>query len=134
MNRRGFPKDLIKKPENRGFYDYRSNGPLLAAVWYDRRFVYFVSTLHVREQRDATVRQENPDGSSVDVPCPPLLPDYQQYMQGVDIGDQQISCYNIGRRSKKWWERVFSHLIQCALLNAFILERHANPSLYDGTR
>ena len=55
-------------------------------------------------------------------------------MRGVDRGDQRISCYNIGRKSKKWWKRVFSYLIECVLLNAFILERHANPSLYDGTR
>ena len=134
VNRRGFPKELIhKKKEDRGFYDYRANGPLLAAVWYDRRFVYFVSTLHVGESRGITVKRKNPDGSSSDVPCPPLLPDYQQYMRGVDRGDQMIGCYNIGRRSKKWWKRVFSHLIECALLNAFILERYANPDLYDGS-
>ena len=103
VNRRGFPKELVKKQkENRGFYDYRSNGPLLAAAWYDRRYVYFVSTLHIGESRGVTVRRKNPDGSTIDVPCPPLLPDYQQYMRGVDRGDQLIGCYNIGRRSKKW--------------------------------
>ena len=131
VNRRGFPKQLVKKQkEDRGFYDYSSNGPLLAAVWYDRRYVYFLSTLHVGESRGATVRRKNLDGSSTDVPCPPLLPDYQQYMRGVDRGDQLIGCYNVGRRSKKWWKRVFAHLIECALLNAYILERYANPSLY----
>ena len=83
-----------------------------------------------RESRGATVRRKNLDGSSTDVPCPPLLPDYQQYMRGVDRGDQLIGCYNVGRRSKKWWKRVFAHLIECALLNAYILERYANPSLY----
>ena len=80
-----------------------------------------------------TVRRKNPDGSTIDVPCPPLLPNYQQYMRGVDRGDQLIGCYNIGRRSKKWWKRVFAHLIECALLNAYILERYANPSLYNGS-
>jgi len=38
-NRRGFPKELIKskqdKPE-RGYYYYLSNGPLVAAVWFDQ--------------------------------------------------------------------------------------------------
>ena len=108
VNRRGFPKELIhKKKEDRGFYDYRANGPLLAAVWYDRRFVYFVSTLHVGESQGITVKRKNPDGSSSDVPCPPLLLDYQQYMQGVDRGDQMIGCYNIGRRSKNGGSEYF---------------------------
>ena len=64
VGRRGFPKELVKtKKENRGFYDYRSNGPLLVAAWYDRRFVYFVSTLHIAESPGVTVRRRNPDGS-----------------------------------------------------------------------
>ena len=47
-NRRQFPKDLVTKvtSSNRGFSDYRANGPLLSAVWVDKRPIYFVSTLH----------------------------------------------------------------------------------------
>ena len=47
------------------------------------------------------------DGSQVAVQCQPLLPDYQAYMRGVDRGDQMIGFYNVARRSKKWWKRVF---------------------------
>ena len=51
---------------------------------------------------------------------------YQQNMRGVDRGDQMIGCYNIGRRSRKWWKRVFSYTIECAILNACILDSHIN--------
>jgi len=48
-NRIGFP-EMLKKGKGekvpKGYYEYLSCGPLLAAVWFDRRFVYFVSTLH----------------------------------------------------------------------------------------
>ena len=63
--------------------------------------------MHVGASRVGTVKQLKPDGRSVDVSCPPLLPDYQQYMQEVDRGDQLVGYYNIGQRSKKWWEKVF---------------------------
>jgi len=53
---------------------------------------------------------------------------YQIYIRGVDRGDQLIGCYNMGRRSKKW--QVFSYLIECSLLNAYILEKYANPHLH----
>ena len=43
------------------------------------------------------VKRKNPDGSKIDIICPPLLPDYQQYMRGVDRGDQLVGYYNIGR-------------------------------------
>lgn len=49
-------------------------------------------------------------------------------MQGVDRADQMIGCYNIGQRSQKWWMRVFSYIIECAVLNAYILESHTNQS------
>ena len=67
------------------------------------------------------------DGSQIPVECPPLLPDYQKYMRGVDKGDQMIGLYNVGRRSKKWWRRLFSHVIECAILNSYILESYARP-------
>ena len=40
----------------------------------------------------------------------------------------------MGRRSKKWWKRVFSYLIECSLLNAYILEKYAKPLLHDESK
>ena len=133
-NRKEFPKDLIKtsREKQRGYHDYRSNGPLLAVVWYDRKFVHFVSTMHCATLNDSlpTVMRKNKDGTREAVPCPPLLKDYQQFMKGVDRGDQMIGYYNIGRRSKKWWKCCFAYLVECALLNAFILNNITFPSHY----
>ena len=56
-NRRGFPKELVKPKRDktdRGYYDYLSNGPLLAAAWFDRRYV---STLHVGASQGDMVRR-----------------------------------------------------------------------------
>jgi len=62
--------------------------------------VYSLSTMHRAECDEAiTIKRKNADGSQLDVECPSLLPDYQQYMRGVDRGDQLIGYYNIGRRS-----------------------------------
>ena len=82
----------------------------MAAVWFDRQYVYFLSTLHVGASRGDIVKRQNPDDRSVGVSCPPLLSDYQQYMQGVDKGDQLVGYYNIGQRSKKLWKK-FSHML-----------------------
>ena len=70
LNRRGFPPELVykRKDEARGFYDYRSNGPLLAAVWFNRRFIYFLSTKKAVHQ--SLSGRMNQDGSRNDVPCP----------------------------------------------------------------
>ena len=85
--------------------------------------------MYVAEAPGTTVRRQNPDGTATDVPFPHLLSDYQQYMRGVDRGDQLIVCYNIGQRSKKWWKKIITYIIECSLVNAYILERYAEPSL-----
>ena len=42
-SRRGFPKDIVLKPTelNRGKFQFRSNGPLLATSWVDKRTINF---------------------------------------------------------------------------------------------
>ena len=54
-----------------------------------------------------TVQRREKDGTRRNVSCPPLLPDYQSFMRGIDRGDQLMGYYNVGRRSRKWWNRVF---------------------------
>ena len=77
---------------SRGYIDYQSNGPLLAVAWYDRRNVYFLTKMH-RAELDAnvTVKRKSLNGTRVDVTCPPCLPNYQQYIKGVDRGDQLVT-------------------------------------------
>ena len=44
------------------------------------------------------------------------------YMRGVDRGDQMQTYYNVRRRSKKWWKRIFFYFLECSILNAYILD------------
>ena len=84
--------------------------------------------MHVAESSSVypTVKRRRLDGTQVEVACPAVLPDYQIYMCGVDRGDQLQSYYNIGRRSTKWWIRVFFYIVECAILNSYILDEVLN--------
>ena len=109
------------------YYDYRSWGPILACVWKDKRVIHFLSTIHVAKcEPPATVLRRNELGTQDLVECPPCLPDYQSFMRGVDKGDQLIGYYNIGRCSRKWWKRVFAYLVGVAILDAYVLHKHAH--------
>lgn len=48
-------------------------------------------------------------------------------MRGVDRGDQLIELYNAGRRNMKPWCRIFYYLLECCVLNAYVIE-----GLFDG--
>ena len=54
------------------------------------------------------------------------LPDYQSFMRGIERGDQLLGYYNVGRRSKKWWKRVFAYLLEVSVLNVYILQKSSN--------
>ena len=126
-----YPKDLVVSPSSveRGYMDHRCSPPLAACVWKDKRIISFLSNMH-EATGPATVQRTTVSEGAVtreEVTCPPVLPDYQAFMRGVDRGDQLIKYYNIGRRSKNWWKRVFSYMIEVASLNAYIIQKDGMP-------
>mgnify|MGYP006372858261 CR=1 FL=1 len=46
---------------------------------------------------------------------------YNKYMGGVNESNQLISYYKCNITSKKWWKRVFFHMVDVTLVNAYIL-------------
>ena len=126
--RRYYPRDLVvPKNKEKGHYDYRASGPLLACCWVDNRPIYFLTTIHQAVASFATpqVKRTTPEGVRIWVVCPPLMPDYLRFMRGVDVGNQLLACYNLGRRSKKWWKRVYAYRLDTSILNAYQLWKHA---------
>ena len=50
-----------------------------------------------------------------------MLKDYNTHMGYVDKADMLKSLYEIDRKSKKWWHRIFWHFLDVAVTNAFII-------------
>ena len=131
--RKGFPVDIkINDPKrhNRGFSNWSMCGPILAQFWLHGKAAYFLSTIH-KPEYDPDVPQTNQvvkrrgaartrDG--IEVSCPPLLHDYNIAMGGVDFNDHQQKFYNLGRRSTRWYRRVFFYLLEIALHNTFVVK------------
>ena len=49
-------------------------------------------------------------------------------MGGVDLADQLKESYQINRRCKKWWHRIFFHLLDVSVVNAFLLAKSSDPT------
>lgn len=120
--RKGMPQDLLEdKNLQQGQFDWRvSNDGLAFMKWKDKRSVLLLSNFH-----DPTVLQtakrKQKDGSIKEIICPKLVCDYNQNMGFVDKADMLKSIYEIDRKSKKWWHRIFWYLLDLSLLNAFII-------------
>ena len=129
-SRSEFPSKALKISNlNRGTFRTRCNGPLVATSWVDKKVIYFLTTLHpARCSSPQYVPHRLSDGTRPDFECPPLLEDYTAFMRGVDRADQLQSYYNIGRRSRKWWRRVFFYIVECCVQNAFVLDLTLQPA------
>jgi len=52
-----------------------------------------------------------------------MIDQYNMYMGGVDKADQLLSYYSFSHHTVKWWRCVFFHLVDNAVVNAYILYR-----------
>ena len=118
-NKKHFPSDLVDKKVDKGDAKFKHHGVLTAGKWVDKRDVYFLSTLYCDEVE--AIERRGAGGSREEITKPKIVTDYNQFMSGVDIADQLMVYYACGRKSMKWYKRVFWRLIDHAILNAYIL-------------
>lgn len=112
----------IKKMK-KGKWKWRVRGNVGFAVWKDTKPVTVVSTaFHPNLKK--TCNRTQKDGSKKSIKCPVLITEYTALMGGVDRFDQQRGQYNVGRKSRKWWKRIFYFLVDVAITNAHILHKN----------
>lgn len=117
-NRKGMPKSEFAKKLKKGEKLSLQREHLLAIKWRDVRDVYMLSTAH--------------DDDMIEVPAargshekfkPSAVVDYNKFKIGVDKSDQLLAYYAFTRKSIKWWKKLFFHLFDLAIVNAYLLYR-----------
>lgn len=93
--------------------------------WHDNRDVYAMSTLH---SNSMTKVKRQVDGNVKEILCPETIEDYNSFMGGVDMEDQVMCYYSLGRKTLKWWRRVFWRLHDMAITNVFIIYKSNNTT------
>ncbi|CAH1995165.1 unnamed protein product [Acanthoscelides obtectus] len=67
-----------------------------------------------------------------DIACPRLFLEYNKHMGYVDKLDMLKSIYELDRKSKKWWLRIFWYLLDISLVNAYIIFKNRNTTTKSG--
>jgi hypothetical protein len=118
-DRRGMPKDIGPKSlkMKKGDIVTRVRGNLRAVRWKDKRDVYILTNMH-----DPPVEGNFSDESGCAIK-PTVVEDYNTYMGFVDKSDRMVNSYGISRRTWKWTKKLFFHLTDMAILNAFLIRK-----------
>ncbi|RZB40587.1 DDE Tnp 1 7 domain containing protein, partial [Asbolus verrucosus] len=120
-DRKGLPDDFNNdKNMSRGDYDWRSTAKsIIAMKWMAKKGIYFLSNYHDPEALTSVNRRQK-DGTLQEISCPKLVEDNNKHMRYVDKADMSKSCYELDRKSRRWWLQIFWHFVDVTVVNSFI--------------
>lgn len=100
-------------------FKVKPNG-VAATCWKDKRVVLMCSN-NIDPTKYVEVQRKMKDGSKEAIKMPEVVKIYNNNMGFVDSADQMVSYYRLERKSKRWWLRIFWHLVQTTVVNAYII-------------
>lgn len=113
-------KEITSK--ERGYNDYKvSNDNIIVARWKDNAPVTVASTVHGVAPFTSVKRYSKTEKKTVMVPRPALIGEYNKFMGGTDLMDENINRYRVSVRGKKWWWSIFSWCLDACFQNAWYI-------------
>ena len=111
--------------QGRGEYDYGvdSNSGVIVTKWVDNKAILVGSNYVGIEPVGAIKRLDKTSNSYKDIPRPKIVLAYSKNMGGVDLADMLISLYRVKVKTKRWYVKVFWHLLDLFKVNAWNLYR-----------
>ena len=137
--RRDFPVNLKggkqwAKGKDRGSMRWERDPPCLALQWLDNKVVSVITTIDKANVKDQVTRKQKTatgEWTSVEVPQPRAIANYNKFMNAVDRSDQILGTQNVLRKCVRWWKTLFFHLIDMAVVNSYILFREHQANFPD---
>jgi hypothetical protein len=107
----------------RGDLATRVRGTLRAVRCKDRWDVYILTNMH------APPVEGNFTDTSAQAIKPHVVADYSAYMEFVDKSDRMVNRYRTAHRTWKWIMKLFFHLTDMTILNAFLIHKSCGSKI-----
>lgn len=118
-------KDL--KKESRGYSEEFTTNlesvDISTVLYKDNSNVSFLSSFVGELPKSEVRRFDRKKKEHIMVPCPAVVSVYNSHMGNVDLLDSNIGRHHIKIRSKRWYLRIFFHLLDTMVINSWILYR-----------
>lgn len=126
-------KVLFKK-KNRGYFEtaLEKNKGQLFVRWMDNSVVTMISSSCGTQEISQAKRYSQQQKKNIMVPRPKLIAQYNKHMGGTDQMDQNVNCYRIGIRGKKWYWPILTWIFDVAIQNSWILYNKSHEKKISG--
>lgn len=105
-----------------------------AVVWKDNKTVTLLSTFAGENPVERVERFDRKQKKKVNVNCPFIIKEYNRHMGGVDLLDSNLARVKILLRSRKWYIRLFYHLLDMSVANSWTLYRKVQEQKGDSNK
>jgi hypothetical protein len=95
-------------------------------AWLDNKQVMLMSTFAGETPVAQVSRFDRKCKQTIQISCPRVVIHYNRHMGGVDLHDSLLGRHRNKMRSKKWYMRLFYHLIDVTIVNAWLLYRRVH--------
>uniref|UniRef100_A0A672L7S8 PiggyBac transposable element-derived protein domain-containing protein n=1 Tax=Sinocyclocheilus grahami TaxID=75366 RepID=A0A672L7S8_SINGR len=112
-------KELIKR--GRGSYDYRSAEGVIAVKWFDNKCVNLLSNASGIMPLSAVERWCKVSKEKITVPCPSLIPAYNEHMGGINLSDMLVHLYRTPAKSRRWYIPLFRYILDLSIANSWLV-------------
>ena len=106
------------------------SGPVLCFKWVEdkqkpgqkqsKKEVYMLTTKHLAQE---TYSGKILHRTGQPIYKPSAIVEYCHEMGGVDLTDQLLEYYHFLRRSCKWWRKLWVHIFNMTIMNAYLLNK-----------
>jgi len=117
--------DLMKQPRGTTAHCISNvlDTDIVAVTWKDTKIVSLLSTFAAVDPVMKVSRFDRKQKKRVEVDCPNIIQVYNKHMGGVDLLDGLLGRHKIKMRSRKWYMRVFYHLLDVTIVNSWLLHK-----------
>ena len=127
-------KDLQKTGTGSSDYRTDNNSGIIVVKWVDNNVVKLVSNFVGIEPTTSIERWCKKGKKRKDIPFPQIVKQYNKSMGGVDLAVMLIAVYRIPCKTKRWYQKIFWHLVDIAKVNAWLLYRRHYQQYEDATK
>lgn len=123
------PKEQVPRGYSEEYVGSAYGVDISTVLWNDTKTVRLASTyVGIKEFRTRVpamprliTRWDKSDKRFHEIDCPNIIKEYNCHMGGVDLMDGLLGRYHIKMKTRKWTCRIFYHLLDVAMVNAYIL-------------